>query len=325
MGRLPKVSIVIPLHGETPFLQATLQSIFDQSMPEWELILVLDRPSATTEKICFIASSSDKRIQVAFSPSPGISSALNKGLSICRTPYLARLDGDDLMAPSRLEKQLTQLEINTNLVCLGSQVLLVDSNGSETGLSSYPTTPWQVSCVLPAMNCLAHPSVMLRTDAVQKVGGYESALNGVEDYNLWLKLIEIGEIANLSEPLTYYRQHENQISRKNVEVNQSLERLARLDALGVIEKYRHKSWSAELANFNVEQTNKLLLDFENLLGNRSRKQQKSYQYLAKYSATHSLMKFAFLSKALLYAPIRSLLVMATLLLRSKLPDNRKNH
>jgi len=231
--QMPKVSIILPVHGDAPFLVTTLESIEKQTFRDWEFILSLDRTESSTSKLLETLRSRDPRVKLVQSTKPGISQALNAGTSIASGEYFARIDADDWMDSERLAKQVAFMDQNPDVVCLGSKTQIVDENARQIGVSPLPTSRAQVRRIMPAFNVVSHPSTMIRASALREVGGYDSRFNGAEDYHLWLKLLRVGEVANLKEPLTYYRVHPGQSSRESIDTQGLLECALRLDLEGL--------------------------------------------------------------------------------------------
>jgi glycosyltransferase involved in cell wall biosynthesis len=201
------VSVVLPVHGEAPFLIETLNSIEIQDCNELEieLILVLDRPSIEVKELINAAKERFKNCVVVQSNAPGIVSALNTGISISSGRFIARIDSDDRMHSSRIQSQYKILSSNKELDCLGSQVCFIDETGQKIGKSYYPHKSKDIGKVLPFRNCLAHPSVMYRKSAILKIGSYSPNTEGCEDYDLWLRLFNGRNIVNIGAELTEYR------------------------------------------------------------------------------------------------------------------------
>jgi glycosyltransferase involved in cell wall biosynthesis len=134
----------------------------------------------------------------------------------CRTPYCARIDGDDLSEPRRLELQTLYLERHPSIALLGSQVTPIDSNGNLASLhyplpNSYP----EIQDRLLITNCISHPSVLFRTETIKQVGSY-MVESPVEDYDLWLRLAASHRLENLSERLIRYRVHPASTTHKAI-------------------------------------------------------------------------------------------------------------
>ena len=119
------------------------------------------------------------------------------------------MDADDLSLPTRFEKQLEYLAAHPECVCLGSRVTLIDPYDSPITVSDHKLAHEDIDAdLLKGIGwAIVHPAAMMRTQAVRKVGGYREQFKTSQDLDLWLRLAEIGKLANLEEPLTQYRQH----------------------------------------------------------------------------------------------------------------------
>jgi glycosyltransferase involved in cell wall biosynthesis len=211
------VSVVCPIHGSGKYLYRTLDSIKRQSFKgSMEVILVLDRCS---EEILTIIDSfrSEIVIKIYESKNPGLVSALNMGLQMATGKYVARIDSDDLMAPSRIERQLEFLEANQQITVLGSSVTEINEHGVVIGKREYPTESIEMYNSLSKQCTIAHPSVMFKRDEILNLGGYRPFFENAEDYDLWLRVRERGAITSTFESLTFYRIHPGQISTLQLE------------------------------------------------------------------------------------------------------------
>jgi glycosyltransferase involved in cell wall biosynthesis len=273
---------------------------------------MLDRPSRLAEDLCREAGLKDSRVRIQKSNTPGLASTLNHGIALSKAELIARIDQDDLMAPDRLEKQVSKMGRERNLVCLGSQVRFIDTADFKLGKSKYPSTASQVGFCLPAVNCIAHPSAIFRKSAVQDIGGYNSTLDGVEDYNLWLRLLSVGKVANDPECLTFYRLHPKQMSRENKSINKNLEGIARIDALTKVAIKGPSSWAKKLEEMSLRDQEQTLLQMEKTVNWRMRGQLQSSRLLSDFFTSNGINKLKSLVLAILYSPVRSLLLLALL-------------
>ena len=214
-----EVSILIPVF-DTPaaYLSECWDSIREQTFREWELVLVDDgsRAVETIAEIDRIAR--DPRVVlIRFDENWGISHALNVGLSRCRANLVARMDADDKMLPTRLERQLAYMRAHPEVAVLGTQMQAIDW---ETNRLLSPTDhPEQVTdeYIQHQRNTseiwfLNHPTVMLRRREVMNLGGYPS-YRVAQDLGLWLKVVTADlKIHNLPSVELLYRLHPDQIS-----------------------------------------------------------------------------------------------------------------
>jgi glycosyltransferase involved in cell wall biosynthesis len=222
----PKVSVVIPIHGNPAFLEDALRSIYSQTYKNIEIIAVLDRADPWVREF-LLSESQIHPILVIGSSAPGISAALNLGITNSSSQYIARFDSDDLMYANRIESQVDFLESNPNVVCLGTQIDFIDSDSKFIRRSNYPLASPDIEKWLSLRNCIAHPSVMFRKVIIQNAGGYRSFFNSTEDYDLWLRLVEFGSICNLPGVLNGYRVSTLQSTKQNVDRRIILESIVR--------------------------------------------------------------------------------------------------
>jgi glycosyltransferase involved in cell wall biosynthesis len=207
-----QITVLIPIN-DTKYLFKTLASIEAQTFPksQFKVLLVADR--VTVESIERIARDFSFPYEVVSAPSAGIVAALNMGISRIDTEYIARMDADDLMLPNRLQIQIQEFERSDELVGIGGGMILFRNEDHELRRVYFPKSGLIINKLLLYKNLFSHPTMMLKTSAVRQVGMYRNTKS--EDWDLWNRLIEIGEMTNLKVPLIKYRLHPHQISITN--------------------------------------------------------------------------------------------------------------
>jgi hypothetical protein len=216
-----EVSILMPVFdAPAAFLSECWESIRAQTFREWELVLVDDgsRAADTVAEIDRIAD--DPRVVlIRLAENHGIARALNTGLGRCRGRFVARMDADDKMVPTRLQRQFDYLQSHPDVTILGTQVQAINERGGHEPFQ--PTDhPEQVTDEYVEHQrrtseiwFLNHPTVMLRPGEVLKLGGYPT-YRVAQDLGLWLKVMKAGlKIHNLPTVELHYRLHPDQISR----------------------------------------------------------------------------------------------------------------
>lgn len=133
----------------------------------------------------------------------GLIAALNKGLEHViekNYDYMARLDAGDTVNKGRLRAQYEYMESNPSIGLLGTQVQAFDENTKKPLFKfNNPTKPKDVRRVLKLKNCVAHPSVMVRTQAYAVAGNYDPSFKYAEDYEMWRRIDNSFGVANLPE------------------------------------------------------------------------------------------------------------------------------
>lgn len=207
------VSVVMPVRNGQDYVAEALDSLLAQTLADFELIVIDDGSTDRTPSILADYASKDARIVLLRTDGTGIVGALNLGLARAVGDYVARMDADDIALPARLAEQKAALDRQPHILVVGSAATRIDAAGRTVGTLSVPIAAADVEAALPKANPMLHPTVMMRRQAVEVVGGYRNALTHAEDYDLWLRLDHIGDLANLDAMLMKLRRHDGQISR----------------------------------------------------------------------------------------------------------------
>jgi glycosyltransferase involved in cell wall biosynthesis len=221
------ISVVLPCHGSLPYIQETVESLVNQSFSDFEVLVVNDRISDLYIDQIRNLTKHDTRFRVIESNGRGISAALNTGIAHSNASLIARIDADDIMDSMRLKMQFREISTNEQILCVGSQLKIIDMDGNLTRYTNFPESFDEIRQMMQLRNVIAHPSVLFRKSAVLQAGSYRSFFDGAEDYDLWLRLLNLGEIVNLNQPLTSYRVHPFQETRKNREIQQEMDSFTR--------------------------------------------------------------------------------------------------
>jgi glycosyltransferase involved in cell wall biosynthesis len=192
----------MPVYNAERFVAQTVDSILAQTFRDFEFLIINDGSTDRSLEILQGYADRDDRIRLVSRPNTGYVVALNEGLDLARGEFLARIDADDLADPRRLELQVARMRAEPGLVALGSNAYAIDEHGRMLGDFSVPLTHEEIEAYhLVGSSTIHHPAAMLRPDAVKRVGGYRKELMPCEDFDLWLRLAEVGRLANLPEIL----------------------------------------------------------------------------------------------------------------------------
>ena len=143
----------------------------------------------------------------------GLSESLNDVFRRSSSQYVGRMDGDDLCDASRLSKQVLFLDHHREVGVLGTGCYFIDRDGNRIGRSAPPETDVEIRRVMPRCNPLAHPSVVMRREALELSGGYDPRFTYSQDYELWSRMASVTKFANLPEPLVSHRLHLDHVAR----------------------------------------------------------------------------------------------------------------
>ncbi|WP_165356738.1 glycosyltransferase family 2 protein [Nocardioides zhouii] len=240
----PAVTVILPVHDGERYLQEAIDSIIHQDLPDWELVVIDNGSVDRTGEICRAAAEHDSRVTVLRLPAPDLVAALNAGLAAARGAFVARMDADDVSLPSRLRLQMSYLDRHPDVVAVGGAVDVVDENGAPVGRVRMPQQDEAIRrALLSGRTAMCHPTVVLRHDAIVRIGGYRVGSYPAEDLDLWMRLSREGLLANLPIPLLRYRRHGSAVSFTHAE-----EQARRTHQLVSAERRRHGLPPAPLAS-----------------------------------------------------------------------------
>ncbi len=208
---MPKVSVLIPLYKtRDDVLRETIESVLGQTYRDFELLLLDDSPQGE-RKQAVVEEYKDERVRYEVNEKNlGISDSRNKLMELACGEYFAVLDHDDVMLPTRLEKQVAYMDEHPEVGVLGSYTEWMKSHG----INRQPTDHHSISLKLMTSCCVMHTSTMLRRSVMELTGArYEKKWSPAEDWALWLFLLSRTQFHNLPEVLTRYRWHEDNTSK----------------------------------------------------------------------------------------------------------------
>ncbi|MAI32139.1 MAG: hypothetical protein CBE00_05170 [Planctomycetaceae bacterium TMED240] len=208
--RVDPVTVVIPAYNLDAYLQDAIESVLKQQYDGPLSIIVLD--DGSTDHSLEVASRMAEKVtnlKVVTQTNQGRAKTRNRMLELAETDLVAWLDGDDLAAPCWLADQIGYLRSNPECVAVGGQGYSMTANGKAIGPITHPLDSDEIDQrhLSGEANAFFQSCVLVRKSAVLKAGGYDERYPCAEDYSLWLRLAEIGKLANLSACHLCYRVH----------------------------------------------------------------------------------------------------------------------
>lgn len=235
VNNTPKISVIMSVFNGEKYLKEAVESILNQTYSNFEFIILNDASTDNTKNI--LLEFDDPRIIIIENfENLGLTRSLNKALKLARGEYIARMDADDISHPLRFEKQVNFLDRNKKCLVVGTFMCLIDDNGRKYGVSGQYEKSEDIKNRLLIQNEIGHGSTMLRRLALEQAGYYNENFLYAQDYDLWLRLSEIGELNNLPEELYSLRYCQGCISIDKQEIQAKYAALAQADAFNRISK-----------------------------------------------------------------------------------------
>lgn len=206
-NQTPRVSVAVPVYNAERYLDEAMGSVLGQTFDDFEIVVVNDGSTDRSGAMLDAYAERDPRVRVLHQANAGLVGALNAAIDACRGAIVIRFDSDDVCEADRFVKQVEYLDAHSDVVAVGSWMQAIDPDGGELNRFEYPADHEAIEALfLSGHNAIGHPAAAIRRDALVRIGGYRLRPH-VEDLDLFLRLAEVGRLANLPEPLLRYRQH----------------------------------------------------------------------------------------------------------------------
>jgi glycosyltransferase involved in cell wall biosynthesis len=213
------ITVVIPAHNAESTISQTLESVFAQTLDDYEVIVVDDASTddTITKVNAFLSAhhqANDRAVRIiTLEQNRGPAAARNRGIEAAKSEWIAFLDADDAWLPHRLSKQMALLSQrpDVDMLC-GKAVsfdwnapddMQIDSNAIETDL---------VRESFAVANPVATSTVICRRAALKNVGGFDESFRGPEDYDLWMRLACEFRMVKQDIPMVRYRERNGSLS-----------------------------------------------------------------------------------------------------------------
>lgn len=212
------LTVLMPVYNGEKYLGLAIDSILNQTYSHFEFLIINDGSTDHSEKI--INAYNDPRIiYIKNETNKGIVTTLNIGIEMSRGKYIARMDADDIAQPNRLEMQLNYVLSNPKCKLCGTRAIAINDNGEEVYKLKRPFSNDEIKVQHLFRNSFIHPTVLIDVEVAREFK-YSSNYEYSEDYYLFSQIALNYSVANLQDPLLYYRIHADNItSKKQQEMN----------------------------------------------------------------------------------------------------------
>ena len=207
----PLVSVILPAFNAERFISGAIDSIIGQSFKDFELLVIDDGSTDNTAAI--VQGYSDLRIRLIQKENEGVAATLNRGIELAKGQYIWRHDADDISLPEKLQKEVEFLEQHDDCLLVATQVAFMTERGKVAWKRRQPKSHWLGNqphrWVTPEdfspFSPITHGTTLIRSKAFILAGPYRQQFITSEDIDMWLRMLEHGELAVLNSCLSLHR------------------------------------------------------------------------------------------------------------------------
>jgi len=223
---LPEISIIMPAYNASKFIEASIQSVQEQTFTNWELIVVNDGSTDNTSDIVRRMQRDDSRIQLLEQVNKKQGAARNTGMKVAKGNWIAFTDSDDLWMNNKLQQQLdAAAKYNADVIYTAGIVQYEEENRQEDYYSVYGFYKGiDMYKMLYDTNPIPNLAVMMKKELISKAGYQDESLDvfGCEDWEYWIRLAKTGaDFYGIGEKLFVYRVHNSGTSRNTIQMKKA--------------------------------------------------------------------------------------------------------
>lgn len=211
-----KLTVLLPVYNGEKYIEQTIRSVLAQTYKDFIFLIINDGSNDKTLEILNKYESMDKRIKVVSRENKGLVYTLNEGLKRCETEYIARIDADDICEKDRFAKQLQYMDQNPKCVLCGTNTNIFFSNIPFIRYRTrLPIQNDEIKVRHLFQTAIMHPTVLIKTQILKEHNiNYKEEFYGAEDYEMWNRVFEYGEVFNLKKALLRYRLSDINVTKK---------------------------------------------------------------------------------------------------------------
>lgn len=205
--QMPKVSVIIPTYNRADLVGEAVQSVLAQTLADLELIVVDDGSIDDTTAV--LAAFTNPRLRVIRQANQGISGALNTGFAAASGEYAIMLGSDDRFLPSCLSRLVEVADSRPDAVLAHGRAQAIDRQGKllEQVTGNLEPFPGQILRSILYGDFVSTIAALIRRDALDRVGLFDTTLYGNEDWDMWIRLARHGSFVFVDEVLAQFRIH----------------------------------------------------------------------------------------------------------------------
>jgi len=206
------VTVVVPAYNDAAWIGDAIASVLTQTRRPAEIIVVDD--GSTDETAARVRDRFGSTVRLISRANGGPSRARNTGIEAAGQPYVAFLDADDVWVPTKLERQLAVLDADPAIGVVATDWVRTTRElpAAVPTLDALPVSRISYADLL-ALNRFQTSTVLARTSRLREVGGFDPAVDGAEDWDLWVRLAQVTGVVKLDWPFVVYRDRESGYSK----------------------------------------------------------------------------------------------------------------
>ncbi len=218
---MPKITVLMPVFNAGAYLNEAIRSVLLQNFRDFEFLIIDDGSTDGSQDV--IRSFSDKRINfIQNTTNIGVASTLNRGLSLAKGEYIARMDGDDISEPIRLMSQICLMDKKKDVGVCGARVRTRDSH-AKGHVIRFPLDSGTIKSFILFNNPLNHPVVMMRKNLLEKYQlRYDPSCLAAQDYEFWSRCANCFDIVNLKKVLLTWRINKTGMTHRNFDASNAV-------------------------------------------------------------------------------------------------------
>tara|TARA_Y100001968_G_C19365631_1_gene722362 strand:- start:272 stop:1315 length:1044 start_codon:yes stop_codon:yes gene_type:complete len=228
MSTKPKVTILTLVYNGYPYLQETVESVLNQSCRDFIYLIIDD--CSTDNSYNYLKSIKDDRIILVKNEiNLGVSNTFNKALKMISTPFLIRLDQDDIALPNRVQEQTNFLSTHSSIDVICSWEYIINEKGQTIGLYKSKVSNYGefLTPLFLGLCPIWHPSLACRTNALREIGGFNDKFKRAEDFDVTARLALSRMNASICQKFhlkvrRHSQQQSNQYKLKQLEVSREV-------------------------------------------------------------------------------------------------------
>jgi CMP-N-acetylneuraminic acid synthetase len=210
MTDTPKVTVYIPTYNYGAYLQKSVESVLKQNYEDWELIIINDGSTDSTQAV-LAQFSEHSKIRIYHQQNQGLTRTNNKAIEMSRGEYIMRLDADDYLDENALLVLANVLDCKPEVALVYPDYYVVSEDGELVRLERRSKAYEEDELLdLPSHAACA----MIRKSCLIELGGYNEDISCQDGYDLWIRLIQKYQVYNVNLPLFYYRRHAGSMSSR---------------------------------------------------------------------------------------------------------------